>query len=143
MSDLATLAQRLVVDRVFNAAPSRPGPNLAVMVFVVLIGSLIVLGLGFLVFATHLWLQDHYQPDVAAALTGLFILCMAVSCLCAYITIRVRHSHMQKLQNEMKETLQAALSFCDEELADMVSENPKTAILIASLAGFAAAKNLP
>lgn len=105
--------------------------------FGVAAGVFAIVGLGFMILAAHLWLQNNYRPDVAAALTGAIALFMALlMAFFSFCLIYYKQSEIKKLQKEIKNSLQEGLESLDNLLADPVRENPKTAALAASLAGF-------
>jgi len=139
MSSLLATAEGLLIDRILcNDAPFTGKSKTGLGLFA-LAGVLLTIALGFFIYAAYLWLVSNYPPEIAAAAAGGLTLGVAALCaLGAYGFLQYKRSRLKKLKNEIADTMQNALEFADEELAQPVKDNPKTAVLIASLAGFIA-----
>ena len=140
MADFAMFAQRLIADKLIGGEELFwTQANKLGIGFAILAGLLAFLGLGFLIFAFHLWLQAHYNPETSAALMGTIVLVLAfLFAVFTFAILQARRNRLQKLHREIKDTIHATFEALDEELTDPVGENPKISVLLASLAGFAA-----
>lgn len=143
MSHLLAVAERLLIDSAISGNPPFTGRNKAGSGFFVLSGLFLATGLGFMIYATSLWLTAHYAPHAAAAMTGgLALLLALLSASLAYVFLEYKRSRLKKIKAEATATLQTAFELLNKELGEPIRENPKTAILIASLAGFATGEKL-
>lgn len=139
MRDLATSLEQILIDRVLSNKASFTGRSKAGFGLLAFSGLLLCLGLGFLLGAAYLWFDKNYTPEVAAAMTGILSMLLALlGAAGAYFFAYFRRRRIQTLKSEIAETVQTALEYADEELGEPVRENPKTAVMIASLAGFVA-----
>ncbi|MGB4108026.1 MAG: hypothetical protein WBK55_09580 [Alphaproteobacteria bacterium] len=108
-----------------------------------LAGFLAVAGSGFLVAAGYDWLVTHYDLQTARLVIGALILSLGV--IIAAVVYGVYNEKRKQLQGYygiLKDNLHSALEVVGEELEEPIRENPKTAVMIASLAGYIAAEKL-
>jgi uncharacterized membrane protein len=100
---------------------------------------MLAIGLGFLMYGFYLWLLANYTLEAAAMLTGLVAVLIAmISAISAVMFLRYRSRRIRETKAEIVETVNLALDIAHEEFALPVKENPKTALVIASFAGFIA-----
>lgn len=137
IASLATMLELAVVDKLIRGdipleGTPKPGPG-----FIALSSFLVCLGLGFFIYAAHLWMQPRYSPEMAALLTAALSLWLAVMVLAvAYIGMGYRRKRLKMLGNSIVKNIQDAFEAVDADLRDPVGEHPRTALLLASLAGF-------
>jgi hypothetical protein len=137
MSYLLANAEQLLIDSIVKGNTPFTGRNKAGAGLMILSGLMLAAGLGFIIYASYLWLNAHYLPDMAAALTGALALFMAVlSALMAHAYSEYKRLRLRKIKAEATQTLQNAFDMLNAELEHPIRENPKTSVLIASLAGF-------
>ncbi len=142
MLDAGRLIEYVVLDKILGASPAAPHYK-AGTGLLVLSGFFIVAGSGFLIAGAYFWLNAHYTPDAAMALTGTLCLAVAsVVMLASYIGWEIKRSHIRKMKSEVGSLVQATLKFLESELSEPVSNNPKTAAFLASLAGFQVGEKL-
>ena len=110
---------------------------------IVLAGGIAFVGLFFLSYASYGFLLDYFTVAGAAGIVGGAL--MLLSALTAGIGYMAYKGKFEKaaskndgLLDTIESTLQSALSGFDEPIKD----NPKTALLMAALAGFAAGDRL-
>ncbi len=106
-------------------------------------GFLTVAGSGFLVTAGYDWLVTHYDLQTARLVIGALILSLGI--IIAAVVYGVYDKKRRQLQNYygmLKDNIHSALEVVGEELEEPIRENPKTAVMIASLAGYIAAEKL-
>lgn len=136
--------EKLIGDKLFQimAPPARDYGLEAV--FFLTAGLFSLTGLGFAVYASHLWLRENFDPSLAAALTGL--LCFLIASASAAIVL-VRQSHkesqLMKVRREMSAFLKEVYADAESLLTDPVRENPKTSVFLACLAGLMLGEKLP
>lgn len=137
MAYLARLTESLMAEKFLTAAAVSNGSAKAAQTLVAVAGIFGITGLAFFVYAAHLWLADHYQPDLAAAVTGgLSILLAAICSLIAYGFLQQRRLSMKALRNEIETLAAEILETADEYIGDPIKEHPKTAAAAASIAGY-------
>lgn len=139
------LIKQLMLSGIMNApAVSRlPRINAAGVFFLWLAAVLTVMAIGFGLFATYAYLVTIYVPQAAALMVAGIAFAVAlvsagISML--YMNRRARRMVSQTLnpQPDIAKTVTAMIDSIAEELEEPIRENPKTAIMIASLAGFLA-----
>lgn len=140
MNSLLATAEIMLIDRVLGNDVPFTGKSKAGLSLYALAGTLFVTSLGFFIVAAYLWIENNYfPPEKAAAMAGGLIL--ALSCLCAgaaYLILQYKRSRARKLKAELTQTLHTLADIAEEELSQPIKDNPKTSVLIASLAGFIA-----
>lgn len=111
--------------------------------FLWLAAVLTVMGVGFLLFAEYMYLAETYSSVVASL--GVACTAIAVSWLSAATGMMINDrrafkqtSHNFRQQPDITKTVTALIDSVAEELEEPIRENPKTALMIASLAGFLA-----
>lgn len=99
---------------------------------------LTAIGAGFLLFAELIWLQKAYEPEVAAMLVALTAVVVAsLSAATGVAIFRRPPTHQNALQNaDLAKSVSALIDSLTEELEEPIRDNPKTALMVASLAGF-------
>lgn len=111
--------------------------------FLWLAAVLTVMGVGFLLFAEYMYLAETYSSVVASL--GVACTAIAVSWLSAATGMMINDRraskqtiHSFRQQPDITKTVTALIDSVAEELEEPIRENPKTALMIASLAGFLA-----
>lgn len=140
--DLSVLAQRIIIDKIAERGGLLLTRESKISLALSVLCALFVLtACGFFIYAAYVWLEILYDTHIAAALTALFALTVALMMFLVSLQMaNVRKNRLAQARDEMNETLQNALQLLDGEMSEIVHENPKTALFLASLAGFAAAK---
>ncbi len=139
MTYLTHNLERAIFDRLFDTEPSflqnKRGNGQELQALSVIF---LCLGLGFIIYGSHLWLVNKYTPEATAGITGiLIIICALIIAISAYWISLYRQLKMKKMRRTLLEKFKSSLSSLDDELGGPIRENPKTAILLASLIGFA------
>ena len=99
-------------------------------------------GVIFAMMSGYGWLLTQFTQPLAALISAGFILGLALlSSLTGFLLIKKQPAPAMQ-QDEMLQIIDAVTELLGEELTDPIKENPKTAILLASVAGFAAADHL-
>lgn len=136
---IARIIEHVILDRILTGNVSFANQNKLGQGLMAVSGFFVFLSLCFGIYAGHLWLQDNYSPDKAAALTAL--LCFTtglVLLLGSLATVHYKAKRLKSLTAEIRTAIHDVIDFLDEELTDPVQENPKTAAVIASMAGYVA-----
>ncbi|MBI1301923.1 MAG: hypothetical protein GC137_09745 [Alphaproteobacteria bacterium] len=139
MSVLLATAENILVDRLVSDKPPFTRRSKTGFGLFALAGLLLGIALCFLIYASHLWLAENYPPETAAMFAGFLALGLAaLCCLFAYGVIQYKRSQVKKLKKEIANTMNSVLEIANEEFGQPIKDNPKTAVIIASLAGFIA-----
>lgn len=142
MNGVIALLEQYAIDRILSGGAPVTHKSKAGFALMALAGFLLLLGLGFLTYALNLWLYQVYTPQVATAITGgLCIFASLMVMMIAYLILQYKKIQMQKMQNETLEMLHTLIEYIDEELREPVENNPTTALVVASAAGYVAGKN--
>lgn len=91
------------------------------------------------VLSAYQWLRINYQSDSAAILTATIALGLAiVFSVSAGIVSILRQRRLKRIRQDMMDELQKVFYYLENEFVSApVQENPKTAAIMASVAGFA------
>jgi high-affinity Fe2+/Pb2+ permease len=106
-------------------------------------GVLAVVAIGFLMAAGYDWLLTQYDLQTARLYMGGFVFLLAA--LFAVVAMAIYSYRQRKIRayyEVVKDNFQHAMTIVGEELEEPIRENPKTAMLIAGLAGYIAAEKI-
>lgn len=139
MPGVLQLIERTMIDRLSSTSAPPSGLESMKQFLCVLSVSFLAMALVFLVYGTHTWLSIHYSKDMAAIIIGTISLALSItigSILLAFIYYQ--KMRIRKFQERIVDKIKSSLSALEDELGDPIRENPKTALIIASLIGFLA-----
>ncbi len=137
------VAEQLLISRLLSDGFSPSGKTKAGMSFLTLSGLLLLVALGFFVYAAHIWFIKNYAPEIAFSMTGGVILFFSLICaLAAYIVREYKKLKVEKIKSTLIHKMEDIFEVANDEIGEPIQENPKTSVLIASLAGFAAGERL-
>jgi hypothetical protein len=109
----------------------------------VLAGLLVVAGTAFLTTGVFLWLESLYQTYAAASIIGAVLLVCGSGVYFGYQAFQ--YYKLRKIAAYTKKVGDNALALLEdlsEEIENPVEDNPKTAMLIAGIAGYIAAEKI-
>ena len=143
MSALFKLAEDLLVAQFVRAPRPLMARNRTGLGLRFLFGLSVLAGLGFLVHALYLHLNTALSPAMASVIVGgvLFIAAAIIRALSRY-AYRRRVLHMTTMQTEMEATINRMVATAGEGLGGTIRDNPKSAMVIAAIAGAIAAQQL-
>jgi len=138
ISYLAPLVQNFVVSKMADNRPggaSETGLTLTAMSFV-----LTSAGLVFVLFAEYLWLKTYFLSDTAALIVAgtSYVLALVAAVIGKAMGRRRKNEKALSLTEDASKAVSQIINSLSEELESPVRENPKTAMVLASLAGFVA-----
>lgn len=137
MSNIALAAKRIIGDKLLSQTIQASRSNEISRNIAIVAGLTATVGLSFLIFSAHLWLQKNYQADMAAAITGMLSMGIGGTlALVALFIVHVRQKVTRKLKHEIQDLLHDLIESVDEILTDPVRKSPKTSALLAVIAGF-------
>lgn len=119
-----------------------PKKNLSVPVSLIVTG-LALIGLGFLMVAAYDWLKLAYDLQTARLYMGALSLGLALLVGASAMALHVyKLKKVRDYYHVVRDNVHAALTLVSDELEDPIRENPKTAVMMAGLAGYIAAEKL-
>ncbi len=140
--------QPMITQMVLNSLLSRPsrtpGMRKAEICLLAVCGMFSVVGTVFLFMSLHAFALVYYVPWVAAAITGGTALVVGLCCAVVAGNMEAARKAL-KPQHSIEDTgeaLLAALGQATQGLEKPISENPRTSVLLASLAGYLAGDKL-
>ena len=143
MNRLFDMAEQILISRVISSQFPLTGKSKLGLVSFCIAGLLFLVSLGFFITAAHIWYTQNFASETAAMLTGgtLLFISLMVSIVTALL-LNIKRMRQEKMQEAVQSEVQTAIALVKEELAELVSENPKTALLLASVAGYLAGKKI-
>jgi len=104
---------------------------------------LVILGLGFLIYAAHLTFLQNFEPNMAAAYTGLLIIGVSlVAIISLYAIFLYKTRKIRNLKSNVFETVSGSVEELIDELAEPIKNHPKTAMAVASILGLVLADRI-
>ncbi|WP_339633409.1 hypothetical protein [uncultured Sneathiella sp.] len=104
--------------------------------------ALSFIALFFLALSFYSWMGLYTSLHLAALATaGVVILACLIIALITYLAVRSKPKE-QPQADEVSQMMAVAASVAGEEFENSINSNPKTTLLLAGIAGFAAAKYL-
>lgn len=133
------IAEQIIVDRIISNKVPVTGESKIKFFLIALSGLLGLAGLGFSFFALYLWLSTNYTAVVTAAGLGISMLVLsALFALSTYSLILYKRREMKRMRKDFIELTEKTLEIFEKELSKPVNDNPKTSVLISSVAGYLA-----
>ena len=143
MSFPGMVAEQLILSVLMNGTGMSEKKNQFGLGLAALSLFLALAGLGFLIAAGYAFLLDAYDAKTATLYMAVIIFgCTAVTSLTAYTLFKFRQRRLRSLQRTITDNIHSAINAVSDELEGPIRDNPKTAALIAGLAGFAAAHRM-
>lgn len=144
MASVMPLIQQLVISRMAGGHSTQRivtgGITSAVSLF------LFCIGMVFAFYAENLWLRVFMSPDLAALSTAASAFAFSAILAMTVKTMANRRSSRNAVAQDPEQVTrifsEIMESFSDD-LGDPIRENPKTALMLASLAGFVAGETRP
>lgn len=140
--------QPMIAQMVLNAVLSRPskapGMRKAEICLLAVTGILSVIGTVFLFMALHSYALAYFVPWVAATITGATALIVGLTCaVIAGGMEEVRQREAKRIDaDDPAKQLLAAIDHATQGLEQPIHDNPRTSVLLASLAGYVAGNKL-
>jgi len=137
MSGLAAVVEELLVAVILSEKVLLPRKSRTDRIFTALSALLGCAGVFLALLGLERFLETKY-PEDAAALIGAGVVLLAALLIAAASSYcrRRKNSLLQAARNELRGNFRGLLDDISGELEGPVQENPKTAVLLAALAGF-------
>ena len=141
---LSALVRQVVVEGLLSrTSATRLNPGAGMGLFF-LAGAIGVLGLVFLSIAVYGLLLSEFAMPAAAAITGMGILILSGLCILGgrFALQKIQYQSHEQEMNKLNAVIDDLLQDVLTDLDDPIRESPKTALLLAGLAGFVAGDRL-
>lgn len=100
-------------------------------------GFFACVGLLLIMFAAHLWFDQNFPPEEAWLLSGLsFLMLSLVVLLISFAIALYRARKIARLKSEVEDSIFDFIDAIDAEFSAQVRQNPKSAVLVAVVAGY-------
>lgn len=136
MNAYLSVLQQLVIDTAIRGGAQLSSEVKTGLGLRALSGFFVGLGLIFLCVASYLWLDSLFATHIAALIMGGLSLILGAVCL---LVLRQRSLRREReilaLRHDVEDKVRLALEIASEEFGDTIKDNPKSALLIAGLAG--------
>lgn len=143
MQALMPLIEQVIIDRLLSQKAPLMRKNKFGIGLTVLGGAMFLLGLVFAALAGYGWLLMHYPQPTAALITAGFILGLSIlTSLVGVALLQRRAPPRRQDEEEIMEAVSEIMTIVSEELAEPIQENPKTAVILSGVAGFAAGERM-
>ncbi len=137
------VAEQLLISRIMSNGFPLSGKSKTGFSLMALSGLMLAVALGFFVYAAHLWFAKTYEPEVAALFTAAIALGLSViSLISSYFVLQYRKFKMRRMKDEITSKIQSTIDVANDEFGDVIQDNPKAAVALASVAGFLAGEKL-
>lgn len=141
MSPLLAVVEELLVATIISEKVLLPRKSMADWALTALSIVLAVTGISLLLLSLDRFLEKIYPADVAALILAVIV--FVAACLSAFFAARFRRRKISNLgaaRQEMGNNIRAMIEGLCGELDAPVRDSPKTAVLLAALAGFVTAR---
>jgi hypothetical protein len=139
---LMPVIKQLLIEGVMSSrSPILPKVSAAGISLMGLSGALAIIGIAFVMVSEYFWLKAMYMPDMAALFTAgtAVFLSLFFGLIGMAIMKQGKDRHaVHTPPQDIAKTIGALVDSLGEELEQPIRENPKTAVMLASLAGFVA-----
>lgn len=127
----------LVLDRLLATAPSLASRNKTQPFLMGFAAIATIAAFIFLLIAVDKMMAREYGADVAALITGLSSLLIAlIAAGSAYALRHFRRSKLEQKAHEIKHHIENSLKALEGDWDNPIRENPKTAMALAGLVGY-------
>lgn len=127
----------LVLDRLLATAPSLASRNKSQTFLMGFAAIATIAAFIFLLIAMDKMMTREYSADIAALITGLSALLIAlVAAGSAYAMRHFRRSKFERKAHEFKHHMETTLKNLEGDWDSPIRENPKTAMALAGLVGY-------
>ena len=125
MNGLLAVAESALANRLVSQDAPLTGRSTVMGALSALTGGTLLIGLGFLIYASHLWFSIHYSPDIAAMATGM--VCVGLSLLFTIVMaglVYYRQYRLRMARQEIKDLGLLLLEETGNEVSEVIKEIP-------------------
>ncbi len=143
MSMTLNAIESLIKGQLLSARPIMRSQTQLVQGFITLAVLFFFLSIGFILYGVYTGLSVRYSVEITSMIMGLILgVIAAMISLMVYLLSAYRRKYMRHLHRKMPQKIHDTLLSLDDELGGVIRDYPKTAALIASIAGFVAESRL-
>ena len=139
MDNILAIAERVLTDRISNNKFSVTGESKIKTALITFSSLMAFLAIGFFVYGAYIWLSNNYDIiTVMFTMGGIFSLLSITSGILVFNIAFYKRKKLQAEKENFITTAKEAFEIFQQELEAPVNDNPKTAMLIASISGYLA-----
>ena len=143
MANYKAIFEQILMGYLASGKISLSGQSKGLVSLFILSGVTALAGFVFLGWGSFIWLEKYYSTDIALlAIGGATLLFSLLTAMSGWAVIKYRQYQFQKIKSDLADIFHEAWELADQELREPVNDNPKTAVLLASVAGFMTGKHL-
>lgn len=142
MKALIPLIEQIVINGMMSSKAPMMRKNKYGLGLMALSVLLTLVAVVFLIISGYAWLMTQFTQPMAALITAAFIMGAAVISALTGVLIAKSKKQPEVHTDELAELTGIITDLLGEELAQPIIDNPKTAVLLASAAGFVAGDRL-
>lgn len=142
MHALMPLAEQAIVSGLLSKKAPLARKNKFGLALVALAGLFFCVAVIFSILAGYGWLLTQYSQPMAALMVSGSVLVLCLGCGAGGYLLLKKKPRPSMAEADIAQTMSLITDIVGDELAETIQENPKTAVAIASLAGFVAADYL-
>lgn len=144
MKALLYLIEQVAVRGLVNRKAPSTGNNKLGLGLMALSGLLFCVALVFAILSFYGYVLIHYtQPIAALIVSGSVVAASLICSLIGYSCLKKKQQKPSSLQdNDITQIISEITDMIGEEWAETIQENPKTAVLLAGVAGLVAGERL-
>jgi hypothetical protein len=139
MNSVLTIVEQMLNYSIANNKIPVTGESKIKTALVTFSSLMAFLGIGFFVYGGYIWLSNNY--DLVTVMFAMGVIFSFLSIACGILIYNIALYKGKKLQAEKENfitTAKEAFEIFQQELEAPVNDNPKTALLIASISGYLA-----
>lgn len=143
MNALIPIIEQLLVNGALRKKSSLVKSSKYGLALIAISGLLAFIAIFFLALSGYGWLLMNYEQPLAALISAASTLAVAgVAGMSGYFIILRKKRQISARKNDLVQNALDIGEAFGEELSQSTQENPKTAVALASIAGFIAAESL-
>ena len=142
MHALLPLLEQAVINGIVHKKAPLMRKNKFGMGLALLSGLLLISACGLGIYAAFVWLSVSYAAHIAALYTALGVLACSIVSMFAGLALLKKKPKPEFGHQEISQIISDISDVVGPEMTQPIQDNPKTAVMLASLAGFVAGDRL-
>ena len=137
MNSVLTIAEQVFTERIANNKFSMTGESKIKTALITFSSLMAFLAIGFFVYGAYIWLSNNYDIiTVMFTMGGIFSLLSIAGGILVYNIALYKRKKLQAEKESFINTAKDAFEIFRHDLEAPVNDNPKAALLIASISGY-------
>lgn len=139
MNSVLAIAEQMLADSIIKDSFSVAGESKIRTLLITFSTLMGVSSIGFFVYGSYTWLSNNYEiVTVMFAMGGIFFLLSIISGIVIYNITLLKRKKIQTGKENFIAIAKDTFEIFQQELETPINDNPKTALLIASISGYLA-----